>query len=81
MALLLYGNRHGISPLPTPRKAGHISLHQTQGSSILRVVESYGYDVTALLIALGSFVMIVTKRLPPVAVLGVAAVIGAVVYR
>ncbi len=48
---------------------------------ILRVVGSYGYDVTAVLIALGSFVVIISKLLPPVAVLGVAAVIGAVVYR
>jgi chromate transporter len=48
---------------------------------ILRVVGSYGYDLAAVLIAVGSFVLILSGRLAPVAVLGFAALVGAVVYR
>jgi len=48
---------------------------------VLRVVGSYGYDLAGALIAVGSFAVLLTRRFPPIAVLGTGAAIGALVYR
>ncbi len=48
---------------------------------LLRVAGSYGYDAGAVLLLLGSFAALLSRRLPPVTVLAIGASAGILLYR